>query len=94
MSALFFDKLLKERFYITLDFSNRLATDETLTDHEIVVTLDNVEVDGLVGVSVIDGTEVDIKVQGGIVGNSYKITISATTSLTNILETYITMHVI
>ena len=95
MSNLFFDKQPDEEFFIAVDFSDRLADGETITDKTVTaINIATGESAAVVNSSAIDGDNINIKVIGGTTGDDYKITVIVNTSGSNILEEDIIMHVV
>ena len=97
MSYLYFDKQPSEEFFIAVDFSDRLATGETISSKTVTAINIATGVDAtttIIESSSIDGDNINIKVAAGITGNDYKITILINTSGSNILEEDVVMHVV
>ena len=90
-----FVKQPSEIFPITLDFSRRLATGETISSKTVTAAI----VGGgdatatVIDSSAIDGTEINITVKAGSDGVEYKITVKITSSASNVFEDEITMTV-
>ncbi len=88
----YFIKQSDEIFPITADFSDVLATGETITEESSeVIAYDSNNIDVSSTILVADsksvlGSTLLIKVQAGIDGKKYKITFKAVTSNNNIYE--------
>lgn len=89
-----FTKQPNEKYTISIDFTNILATNETIYSYTIVAYLSNTDMTS----TVIDThtnttTAVSIRTMGGVDGNNYKITTKIVTNLNNIFEKDIQMEV-
>lgn len=88
MSQSFSYKLTTENEQFTFDFSNVLASGETIGSASMVVTVQ----DGtdsnpsaiLVGSPVVNGSRVAQRIYNGLDGVTYRLELSVTTSLTNV----------
>lgn len=97
MSA-FSYKLTTENEQFTFDFSNVLATSETISTASMVVTVQ----DGtdatpsaiLSGSPVINGSRVAQRIYNGLDGVTYRLALSVTTSLTNVYTSVADLPVI
>ena len=89
-----FTKQPSEIFTVSMDFSRRLVSGETLSSKTVTATAGGQDATStVIDSSSIDGTDVDVKVKAGSDGTDYKITIKVTTSTGNVFEDEITMTV-
>jgi len=89
-----FTKQPSEIFSVTMDFGKMLASAETISTKTVGATLSGVDATStVISSSTISGSTVIVKVKAGVTGNSYKITITITTSDSNVFEDEITMTV-
>jgi predicted aconitase len=89
-----FTKQSSERYLITLDFTDVLATAETIAVKSVIAYLgiENKTTDVITS-STIVGKTIVIGVHAGTNRNAYKITTIITTSLANVFEEDILMEV-
>ena len=97
MGNLFFDKQPDEEFIISVEFTDRMTTGETIASN--TVTAVNISTgadatDDVFDYATITGQFLYIRVLGGTSGISYKMTITITTSTGNILEEEVVIHVL
>jgi len=93
----YFEKQPDEIYSFSVDFGDVLDTDETISSKSaIAIDLsDNTIVTStVIESSAIDGDSVTVKVKDGLDGESFKITVKATTSLLNTFEEDIIMNII
>jgi hypothetical protein len=80
----FSSKNTQEKVYLGFDFSNRLDTAETISTATFYIrAVQGIDLDSstmLSGSSVISGGTVRIKVQNGIAGFTYELSVVVTTS--------------
>jgi len=91
-----FTKQPSETFSVTLDFSKRLGTDETISTRTVTAVINGTSTDStstVINSSSISGTVIYVKVKAGTTGTVYKITVSITTSSSNVFEDEILMTV-
>ena len=91
-----FTKQVSEKYDITLDFTDVLATAEIITVKSVIAWLGIVDKSAdVITSSAIDITakKIVILVKAGTDRNSYKITTIATTSLANVFEEDILMDI-
>jgi len=81
-------KLTTENEQFTFDFSNVIASGETISSATMVVEVvegtDSSPSSILVGTPVINGSRVAQRISGGLDQVTYRLELSATTSLTNV----------
>ena len=97
MANLYFDKQPSEIFSIAVNFSDRLADEETISSVDVSaidIATGNDATATVIDSSAIDGVNINIKVKAGTDDYSYKITIKITTSGSNIFEEEVIMHVV
>ena len=89
-----FDKQTNETYLISGDFSDVLAEGEIISSVDVAAYIGDVDVTSLViGSTAIDGSDIVVRVQGGIDRRKYKIELTVTTSGANIYEEEIYMTV-
>ena len=89
-----FTKQPSERFTVSLDFSRRLGSSETISEKTVTATSSGTDYTStVIDSSTINGDAVEVKVKAGSDGISYKITVVITTSSDNVFEDEITMTV-
>lgn len=89
-----FEKQTDEVFDISIDFSDVLATAETITTKEVIAYLGSTDktIDVITS-SAISGKTIVIKVKNGKNKRSYQIIVKIETSENNVFEENITMDV-
>ena len=92
-----FVKQPSEIFPISIDFSRRLASGETISSVTVGAIIVSTSADAtatVISSSAINDTAIDITVKSGTDGAVYTITIKITSSSANVFEDEITMTVI
>jgi len=82
-----------ETYTISLNFTDALGADETLSDETLLVFQGDTEVSGLVEANVIVTPYVHVKLTGGVVNTTYVVRCSVVTSDTNIIIKDVEMRV-
>ena len=91
-----FVKQPSEIFPISIDFSRRLASGETISSKTVTAIIVSTSADAtatVISSSATNGTAIDITVKAGTTAVVYKITIKITSSASNVFEDEITMTV-
>ena len=89
-----FYKLVDEILEIEVDFSNSLATGETVENQSVVVYLNGTPVNGIYISSSETSDSVFVKLENGLNGSSYVIEVTATTSASNVIIKNVIMEVV
>lgn len=89
-----FTKQPNEKFTISIDYTNRLNTGETISSYTVIAYLSTIDVTStVIDAHTNDVDNVRIRVKAGTTGNKYKITTVITTNLGNAYEKDILMKV-
>ena len=89
-----FVKQPSEIFPISIDFSRRLASGETISSKTVTAATGGADATAtVITSSAINGDSIDITVKAGTDGTVYTITVKVTTSSSNVFEDEITMTV-
>ena len=92
-----FTKQSSEQFTITIDFSNRLGTGETISSYTLGAVNNSTSEDvesTIINSDTKDTTKVYINVKDGTNGTTYKLTILVTTSASNKYEKDLLMKIV
>jgi len=89
-----FIKQPNEKYPISIDYSAVLNESETISSREVIGYLGDTDVTAIIiDSSSISGDDILVVVKAGDAGNTYKITVRATTSDGNVYEKDVEMYV-